>query len=168
MSDESENDPRTSPGDGRRLPPFTPGQERIGHAVIRVMSALNVWVYRATGGRLGGRFLRGAPVCLVTTRGRKTGAPRVAPLLYLADGERVVLVASKGGMSKHPLWYGNLVENPECEVEIGSTRRPMRARTAGPEEKAALWPRLVAMSRDYDDYQARTDRDIPVVVLEPR
>jgi deazaflavin-dependent oxidoreductase (nitroreductase family) len=155
-------------GARRRLPAWTPRQERIAKVAIRVMSALNVWAYRASGGRIGGRFLRGAPVCLLRTRGRKSGEPRVAPLLYLADGERVVVVASKGGMAQHPLWYRNLVEHPDCEVEIGATRRAMRARTAGPEEKAALWPRLVAMYRDYDDYQARTDRDIPVVILEPR
>jgi deazaflavin-dependent oxidoreductase (nitroreductase family) len=155
-------------GARRRLPPWTPAQERVANVVIRVMSTLNVWAYRASGGRIGGRFLRGAPVCLVTTRGRKSGEPRVAPLLYLADGERVVIVASKGGMAKHPLWYGNLVAHPDCEVEIGATKRAMRARTASAEEKAALWPRLVAMYRDYDDYQARTERDIPVVILEPR
>jgi deazaflavin-dependent oxidoreductase (nitroreductase family) len=155
-------------GERRRLPAWTPGQERIAHVVIRVMSTLNIWAYRASGGRVGGRFRGGAPVCLVTTRGRKTGEPRVAPLLYLGDGERVVIVASKGGMARHPIWYLNLVAHPDCEVEIGRQRRAMRARTASPEEKAALWPRLVAMYRDYDDYQARTDRDIPVVILEPR
>lgn len=157
-----------SGGGRRRLPAWTPGQERVANVVIRIMSALNVWVYRASGGRIGGRFLRGAPVLLLTTRGRKSGEPRVAPLLYLADGERVVIVASKGGMAKSPLWYGNLVAHPDCEVEIGPTRRAMRARTASAAEKAALWPRLVAMYRDYDDYQSRTDRDIPVVILEPR
>lgn len=155
-------------GTRRRLPAYSPRQERIASVVIRVMSVLNVWLYRASGGRIGGRFLRGAPICLLTTRGRRTGEPRVAPLLYLAEGENVVIVASKGGMSKHPLWYLNLLADPDCEVEIGSTRRAMRARTASAEEKAALWPRLVAMYPDYDDYQARTDRDIPVVVLEPR
>jgi deazaflavin-dependent oxidoreductase (nitroreductase family) len=155
-------------GERRRLPPWTPTQERIATVAIRVMSALNVWVYRVTGGRIGGRFRGGAPVCLLTMRGRKTGAKRVAPLLYLRDGERVVLVASKGGMAKHPIWYHNLVANPECEVEIGREKLAMRARTASPAEKAALWPRLVAMYRDYDDYQARTDRDIPVVILDPR
>jgi deazaflavin-dependent oxidoreductase (nitroreductase family) len=131
------------------------------------MSALNVWVYRLSGGRIGGRFLRGAPVCLVTTTGRKSGEPRTAPLLYLADGPRVVIVASQGGMSKHPVWYLNLTANPRCTVEIGSEKRAMVARTASAEEKAALWPRLVAMYRDYADYQARTERDIPVVILEP-
>lgn len=158
-----------SPGAGRRrLPAWTARQERIANVVIPIMSRLNIWVYRASGGRIGGRFRHGAPVLLLTTRGRRSGEPRVAPLLYLADGERVVIVASKGGMAKSPLWYGNLVAHPQCEVEIGASRRSMRARTAGPEEKAALWPRLVAMYRDYDDYQARTDRDIPVVILEPR
>jgi len=147
--------------------PFTPQQERIGSAVIRVMSALNIWVYRLSGGKIGGRFLRGAPVCLVTTTGRKTGELRTAPLLYLADGPRVVIVASKGGMSKHPVWYLNLVANPRCTVEVGSEKRAMIAHTAGATEKAALWPRLVAMYSDYADYQARTDREIPVVVLEP-
>lgn len=155
-------------GGHRRLPAWTPGQERVANVVIRILSVLNVWAYRASGGRIGGRFLRGAPVCLLTTRGRRSGEPRVAPLLYLADGERVVVVASKGGMSHHPLWYGNLQAHPDCEVQIGSARRAMRARTASAEEKTALWPRLVAMYRDYDDYQARTDRDIPVVILEPR
>jgi deazaflavin-dependent oxidoreductase (nitroreductase family) len=148
--------------------PFTPREERVGSAVIRVMSQLNIWAYRATGGRLGGRFLRGAPVLLLTTRGRRSGQPRTAPLLYLEDGGRIAIVASKGGMSQHPLWYRNLEANPEVEVEIGRERRPMLARVATEAEKRELWPKLVAMYRDYDDYQARTERDIPVVVLTPR
>jgi deazaflavin-dependent oxidoreductase (nitroreductase family) len=151
----------------RRLPPWTPRKERAGSVAIRILSALNTWVYRTSGGKIGGRFLRGAPVCLLTTTGRKSGQQRTAPLLYLADGERVVLVASKGGMAKHPVWYLNLVANPNCTVEIGREKRPMRAHTASADEKAALWPRLVAMYRDYEDYQARTDREIPVVVLAP-
>lgn len=151
----------------RRLPAWTPQQERIAHVFIRVMSALNIWAYRATGGKVGGRFLRGAPVCLLTMTGRKSGRRLTAPLIYLADGPRVVLVASKGGMAKNPLWYENLVANPRCEVEIGRDRRPMIARTASAGEKQALWPRLVAVYRDYDDYQARTERDIPVVILDP-
>jgi len=149
-------------------PPFTPTQERIGSVAVKVMSNLNTWVYRLTGGRLGGKFLRGAPVLLLTTIGRKSGQPRVAPLLYLQDGERIVLVASKGGMSHHPLWYHNLVANPDVEVEIGTEQRRMSARTASEDEKTAYWPRLTAMYPDYDDYQARTTRDIPVVILSPR
>ena len=79
-----------------------------------------------------------------------------------------MIVASKGGMSQHPLWYRNLEANPRCEVEIGSERRPMLARVADEAEKRELWPKLVALYRDYDDYQARTERDIPVVILDPR
>jgi len=85
-----------------RLPPFTPGQERLGLAVVKLMNRVNIWVYRLTNGRLGGRFLRGAPVCLLTVRGRKTGQPRTVALLYLDDGDGVVVVASLGGMSRHP------------------------------------------------------------------
>lgn len=151
-----------------KLPPFTPAQERIGTAVIRMMTALNVWIYRLSGGWIGGRFLRGAPVCLVTTTGRRSGAQRTVALLYLENGEHLVVVASKGGMSHHPAWYLNMEANPEVDAQIGTTTRRMRARRASSAEKAALWPRLVAMYSDYDDYQARTTRDIPVVVLSPR
>jgi deazaflavin-dependent oxidoreductase (nitroreductase family) len=152
----------------RKLRPYTKREERLGMLVVKAMSTANVWAYRATGGRVGGRFLRGAPVLLLTTRGRRSGRPRTAPLLYLADGDRIVIVASKGGMSEHPLWYRNLQADPDCEVEIGRERRAVRARVASVAEKRELWPRLVAMYRDYDDYQARTERDIPVVILEPR
>ena len=152
----------------RKLPPFTPAQERVGNVVVKLMSKANVWVYRLSGGRIGGRFLRGAPVLLLTTRGRKSGEPRVAPLLYLRDGDNLVIVASKGGMSHHPTWYLNLQASPDVEVELGSERKRMRAHTASAAEKAVLWPRLVEMYRDYDDYQARTEREIPVVVLAPR
>ena len=152
----------------RQLASYSPLQERLANPLIRAMSAANTWVYRLSGGRIGGRFLRGAPVLLLTTIGRKSGRPRTAPLLYLDDGDELVIVASKGGMSQHPVWFLNLEANPDVEVEVGSTRRRMRARRASDEEKAKLWPRLVAMYRDYDDYQARTDRNIPVVILAPR
>ena len=147
--------------------PWTPTEERIGGVVVKIMSALNTWAYRLTGGRLGGTFLRGAPVCLVTVIGRKSSEPHTLPLLYLADGDDLIIVASKGGMSKHPLWYLNLVANPRCEVELGSERRSMVARQVSAEEKAALWPRLCAMYPDYADYQARTTRQIPVLRLSP-
>jgi F420H(2)-dependent quinone reductase len=147
--------------------PWTPLEERIGSVVVKVMSVLNVLVYRITGGRIGGTFLRGAPVCLVTVIGRRSGEPHTIPLLYLRDGHDVVIVASKGGMSKHPVWYWNLVANPRCEVELGTEHRSMVARRVSSEEKAALWPRLCAMYPDYADYQARTTRDIPVLRLSP-
>ena len=151
----------------RRLPPFTPSQERVGNVVIRIMSTLNVWVFRASNGRIGGRFLRGAPVLLLTATGRKSGAARTTPLLFLRDGERLVVVASKGGFSSHPVWFRNVEANPDVQVELGGERLAMRAQRASDAEKAVLWPRLVAMYRDFDDYQARTDRDIPVVILSP-
>jgi F420H(2)-dependent quinone reductase len=148
-----------------RLPPWTPTQERLASVVVRLMTAANVWIYRLSGGRLGGTFLRGAPVCLVTTRGKRSGQLRTVALLYVADGDDIVLVASKGGMSHHPAWYHNMLAHPEVEVQIGAITRPMRARQASDVEKAALWPKLVAMYRDYDDYQARTTRNIPVMIL---
>jgi deazaflavin-dependent oxidoreductase (nitroreductase family) len=152
----------------RTVRPYTPREEKIGNVLIKIVSALTAWAYRATGGKIGGKFLRGAPVMLVTTTGRKSGEPRTVPLIYLEDGDDLVIVASKGGMSHHPAWYRNLEANPDVEVEIGSERRKMRARRASDEEKAELWPRLTQIYRDYDDYQARTDRNIPVVVLSPR
>jgi deazaflavin-dependent oxidoreductase (nitroreductase family) len=147
--------------------PWTPGEERFATVFVRVMSAVNTWIFRASGGRLGNRFMRGAPVCLLTTTGARSGERRTTPLIYLADGPRVVLVASKGGMSHSPGWYHNLVKHPECEVQIGAETRRMTSRRASAAEKAALWPKLVAIYRDYDDYQARTTRDIPVLILTP-
>jgi deazaflavin-dependent oxidoreductase (nitroreductase family) len=152
----------------RSVRPFSAREEKIGHVVIKVMSAANIWAYRLSGGRIGGRFKHGAPVMLLTSTGRKSGRPRTAPVLYLRDGEKLVVVASKGGMSRHPLWYRNLEANPEVEVEVGRERRRMVAHRASDDEKSALWPRLVEMYPDFDDYQARTDRNIPVVILSPR
>jgi deazaflavin-dependent oxidoreductase (nitroreductase family) len=148
--------------------PFTPRQEKVGTAVIKVMSRLNTWVYRVSGGRIGGRFPSGAPVLLLTTIGRKTGRPQTAPLLYLKEGDTYVVVASKGGMSDHPLWFKNLEANPRVEVEVGSEKLAMTARRATVNEKAALWPKLVAMYPSYAEYQKRTTRDIPVVLLTAR
>ncbi len=147
---------------------FTPTQERLAGIFIRIMTAANTWVYRMTDGRLGGRFLRGAPVCLLTTTGRRSGEPRTVALLYLEDGADVILVASKGGMPHHPQWYLNLEANPDAELQIGSVKRTVQARRVPAEEKAVLWPRLVAMYRDFADYQAHTSRDIPVLRLSPR
>jgi deazaflavin-dependent oxidoreductase (nitroreductase family) len=147
---------------------FTPGQEKILHTVMKPLSKGTVWLYRLSRGRLGGRWLRGAPVMLLTTIGRKSGEPRTVPVLYLRDGDRVIVVASKAGVSRHPLWYGNLEANPEAKIEIRGEEMPMIARRASSEEKSALWPRLTQMYRDFDDYQARTQRDIPVVILTPR
>jgi len=151
-----------------KLPPWSPTQERLATPLIHAMTTLNVLAYKLTGGWLGGKFPGGAPVCLVTTKGRRSGQARTIALLYLIDGDDVVLVASKGGMSHSPGWYHNMMANPDVEVQTGNTRHPMRARRATDGEKARLWPRLVAMYRDYDDYQQRTTRNIPVMILSPR
>jgi deazaflavin-dependent oxidoreductase (nitroreductase family) len=150
--------------------PFSEADLRRSKPFIRAMSAANVFVFRLSGGRLGSKFFNhGSPVGLLTTTGRKSGEQRVAPLIYLQDGPRIVLVASQGGMPKHPIWYLNLEANPEVSFETrDSGKRSYRARRASADEKAALWPRLCAVYPDYADYQARTERDIPVVVLEPR
>lgn len=152
----------------KKLRPWTKREEKLGGSLIKVMSAVNTWAYRVSGGRLGARFPGGAPVLLLTTIGKRSGEPRVAPLLYLKDGDDYVIVASKGGMSHHPAWYLNLKQKPEVEVEVGRDKLHMTARPASPAEKARLWPRLVTMYPAYDDYQARTEREIPVVILSPR
>lgn len=151
----------------RQPRPWTPEQQRRGDFFIKRMSAANAALYRRTGGRIGGTFKGGAPVCLLTTIGRKSGLPRTMPLLFLRDGDDIVVVASKGGFSESPQWYFNLLASPAVELEIGRATKQMTARVATPEEKAELWPRLVAMYSDYADYQARTTRDIPVVICSP-
>ncbi|MBI4517592.1 MAG: nitroreductase family deazaflavin-dependent oxidoreductase [Deltaproteobacteria bacterium] len=147
---------------------FTRREERIGSVIVRVAAQLNTWLYRASGGRVAGRFPGGAPVLLLTTIGRRSGRRQTAPLLYLEDGLRYVVVASKGGMSHHPLWFKNLEANPRVEVEVGRRKLMAAARRATAEEKAVLWPRLVAMYPSYAAYQARTEREIPVVILTPQ
>ena len=133
----------------------------------KIFQRANVFVYKASGAKLGGS-MKGAPILLVTVRGRKSGKPHTLPLLYLQDGNDCVLVASKGGWPAHPLWYLNMQANPDVTVQIGREQRAMTARTANQEERTRLWPRLVAMYPDYANYQSWTDRQIPVVILSPR
>ena len=129
------------------------------------MSAMHSWIYRASGGRLGGRVGK-ATMLLLTTTGRRSGEPRTKPLIYLADGDRWVVVASNAGQDHHPSWYLNLQARPQATVRVGSEDVAVVARDATPEERAALWPRCVAIFSWYDDYAKKTDRPIPVVVLE--
>ena len=147
--------------------PFNERQVKVGNAVMKVASPLNTWAYRVSGGRIGARFPGGAPICVLTTTGRKSGKARTVPLLYLADGDDIVVVASKGGMPSHPDWYHNICANPEVEIELGRNKARYNARTADADERAALWPRLVEIYSSYDSYQARTDREIPVVICSP-
>jgi F420H(2)-dependent quinone reductase len=140
--------------------------QRVGlkRTAARLGTRTHVALYRASGGRLGGR--PGAPSLLLTTTGRRSGQARTVAVYYLPDGDRQVLVASYGGDDRHPAWYLNLVADPAATVQLGAEVRPVRARDADPAERAALWPRLAANWPPYDDYQARTERVLPVVVLE--
>ena len=126
----------------------------------------HVALYRASGGRIGGTY-RGAPVLLLHHVGRKSGRTRVNPLIYIRDGDDLVVVASKGGSHKHPIWWLNLREMPETTVDVGGQRQRVAVRQASAEEKAELWPRLVETYAPYADYQARSSRDIPVIRLSP-
>lgn len=151
----------------RQPKPYTPEQERRGDRFIKFASKANIGLYRRSGGLLGAKLPGGAPVCLLTTTGRKSGQPRTMPLIFLRDGDDIVIVASKGGYSGHPQWYFNLVAHPEVTVEIGRERRTMTTRIANATERCELWPRLVAMYADYEQYQQRTTREIPVIICSP-
>ena len=127
--------------------------------------AQHIRSYVDSDGKEGQRW-RGVDTLLLTTRGRKSGKLRRTALIYGRDGDRYVVVASKGGAKEHPSWYLNLAENPEVEVQAGAEKFTARARTASADEKPALWRVMTAIWPDYDRYQERTERDIPVVVLE--
>jgi F420H(2)-dependent quinone reductase len=134
---------------------------------LRAGGKLNVPVYRASRGRLFGRIGR-APVLLLTTTGRRSGKERTAPVLYLADGERLIVIGSNAGNVRAPAWSLNLAAHPDAEVQVRGRRRAVRARIADGEERAELWRRMNEQYAGFDDYRERTSRDIRVFVLEPR
>lgn len=121
--------------------------------------------YLATGGQSGHDW-RGVHTLLLTTTGRKSGQPQLLPLIYGEDNGRYIIVASKGGAPGHPAWYLNLAANPTVEVQVMADRFTATARTASPEEKPALWDLMAKIWPAYNDYQQKTTRDIPVVILE--
>jgi len=135
--------------------------------VLRALGKLNVPIYRFTRGRLMGKVGR-APVLLLTSTGRRSGQSRTAPVLYLADGERVVVIGSNAGNKRAPAWSHNLKANPEAEVQIRGVRRPVRARVTEGEERAECWRKMNEQYAGFEDYDERTSRDIAVFVLEPR
>jgi len=123
--------------------------------------------YQETGGEVGHIWRRGTKVLLLTTNGRKTGNATTTPLIYEADDGRYVVVASKGGAPQHPGWYRNLLAHPDVEVQVGTAKMKARARTATGEERARLWKTALQFWPPYADYQKKTEREIPVVVLDP-
>lgn len=145
---------------------MSPRERAFARVLIKWSSRANAWVYRVSGGRLGSRFLGGEELLLLTTRGRKSGLPRTAPLIFLRDGDAFVVVASKGGWPEHPLWYENLVADPAVDVQVGDVKERRIARTATADERARLWPQVVELYPSYADYQSVTPREIPVVLLE--
>jgi deazaflavin-dependent oxidoreductase (nitroreductase family) len=122
--------------------------------------------YLATGGADGHDWRNGVPTLLLTVRGRSSGKLRRTVLIYGQDDDRYLVVASYGGAAEHPQWYQNLVAEPKVEVQVRDDVFPATARTASPEERARLWPTMAAIWPDYDNYQAKTDREIPIVILE--
>lgn len=136
--------------------------------LLRRAMGLHTRIYRASNGRLGHRIPGLPPMLLLEHMGARSGISRTSPLLYIDDGDDVVIVASKGGYPRHPGWFHNLRAHPDTVVQIGRERRPVRARVATATERQRLWPKAVDTYTSYRDYQQRTDREIPLVILEPR
>ena len=134
--------------------------------LTRAFIGLHLALYRATGGRIGGT-MGAMRILLLTTRGRKSGQPRTAPLVYFEDGERLVVIGSKGGDPRDPLWWQNLKQTPQATVQIGARKQLVRARLASAGERALLWPRIKQENPAYARYEKLTSREIPVVLLEP-
>lgn len=139
-----------------------------GDAVFKGLNAFHRGVLRLTGGRIGWNAGR-MPVLELTTTGRKSGRPHTVILTSpLQDGETIVVVASRGGDAHHPAWFLNLRDDPDVEVSFGGApKRPMRARVASADERASMWPRVTSKYKGYAGYQRKTEREIPLVLLEP-
>ncbi len=134
---------------------------------MRAASRVHTAVYRATGGRVAGEVAN-LPVLLLTTTGRKTGRKRTTPLLFVRDGDDLVVVASNGGMDWFPAWWLNLQQHAAAVIELGRERRDVTASKAGPERRARLWPAFTGPYPGYLEYEARTAREIPLVILHPQ
>lgn len=151
-----------------KIEPYSPGQEKFGSWIINRLGKMQTVVYELTGGRLWNTFL-GGPVAILTVVGRKSGKVRKVPLLYLKQGDNVVMTASKGGMTKLPIWYHNVVAADTVDIQVGPDKKAYRMREASEQEEEGLWPELEAMYPDYIEYRARVEniRHIPVLIFEP-
>jgi deazaflavin-dependent oxidoreductase (nitroreductase family) len=150
------------------IQPYTQKQEKFGSWIISKVGRWQTTVYELTGGRLWNKFL-GGPVAILTTVGRKSGLVRKVPLLFLRHGEEVIMTASKGGMSKLPIWYYNVVAADTVDIQIGADKKTYSMREATPEEEITLWPKLEEMYPDYKEYRQRTEgvRHLPVLIFSP-
>lgn len=150
------------------IQPYSAKQEKIGSWIIGKVGRWQTTVYELTGGRLWNTFL-GGPVAILTTVGRKSGLVRKVPLLFLKYGDNVVMTASKGGMTKLPVWYHNVAAADSVDIQIGKEKKTYRMREANVEEEARLWPLLEAMYPNYKEYRQRTEgvRNIPVLIFSP-
>ena len=146
---------------------LTVNRPAVKDAAFRAATFLHRELYRRTGGKVGGQIFK-SPLMLLTTTGRRSGQPRVTPLLCVRDGERFLAIASFGGDDRHPQWFKNLEANPEATIQLGTDTIKVRATVATPEEKKALWPKVLAAYKGYANYQRKTTRDIPVVILTPQ
>ena len=132
---------------------------------VKLLSQLHTGLYRLTSGLVGRRLVAN-DMLLLTTTGRVSGRPHTVPLLYLTDGDRIVVIASYGGRQDHPEWYRNLLAHPEAEAQILGDRFDVIAKTMGEDDRAIWWPRIVEAYSDYEVYQSRTTRQIPVLWLD--
>ncbi|MEZ5572063.1 MAG: nitroreductase family deazaflavin-dependent oxidoreductase [Halioglobus sp.] len=148
--------------------PIKDAQVPLVRFLMRWATRLNVMVFRLSKGRFMNKFIGGYPVCVVTTTGAKSGKARRIALIHLPHGKAKLLVASQGGMDFNPVWYRNIVANPDIRIMVGGEEKPYKARQVSDEEKAALWPHLLSLYPGFDEYQARTDRNIPVFSCEPK
>jgi F420H(2)-dependent quinone reductase len=138
----------------------------IGKWIFKQFMRLQIFMYRRSGGKMLGH-LRGMPVLLLTTIGRKSGKRRVAPVMYIRDGNNYVVTASNSGDDKHPGWFLNLRANPQITIEVDGMTKRVTAHQASSQEKGRLWPQLVEKAPFFDGYRKKTRREIPMVILEP-
>ena len=139
----------------------------VSRKVTRWYTHFNIWVYKISRGRLMSNFPGGYPICVVGTKGAKSGQRREIALIHLPYGDNMLLVASQGGMPMSPAWFHNVTANPEIDVLHRGNKRNMVARRVSDDEKRELWPHLLSLYPPFDEYQARTDRNIPVFVCTP-
>jgi len=151
----------------KKVTPEGKDLSRPANLALKLGTIVHSGIYRATGGKLLGRMGQ-SPILLLNSVGRKSGKKRATPLLYVVDGEGFVIIASKGGTPSHPAWYLNLKANPDATVEVGDRKVRVRAEEEGGEEKERLWQKMAEMYPTYDDYQKKTKREIPLLVLHPR